>query len=306
MRAVIQCGCFAVVLIAGALLKKKLACGAQLQSLVTKLVMWLILPCSIIAGYSEFQIGAEMLPVAIASLVANGILILVGSQIGKTFDSRFENLLLFSGYNTGSIALPFAQTFFGSTGVVATCVFDAVNAVFCCGGSYALASAMFGKGGKNRLAVFLKSLLTSHIFLIYMLMLALNLLNIHLPKAIVSFAGMISPATGYLAMLMIGLGFDREFRFLAIRTVTKPIALRYLVCGAMALAAVLLPLDLSAAMRAILAVNLLAPFTILSPAYIQKSGYSIEHASLAISVSSFVSVVLLSAICLSCAAVGIA
>ena len=299
MSAVIQCACFVCLLILGVLIKKYTAFGENLLGIVTKLVMWIAMPCAVISGYSGFRITAAVVPIALLSLGVNLLLVFLGSRMGNTTQERAENVILFTGFNTGCFPLAFAQSFFGSGAVAATCVFDMVNALFCCGGSYAIASALYKKDGGSWVSSLVKSILSSHIFLIYLLMMALNLARIQLPGSIVEITGRIAPCTGYLAMLMIGLGFDRGFTLSSLKTVLRPVAAR-LAFSILLSAAVLVIPGLLTGLKDVAVLNLLAPFTILSPIYIQKYGFSTEHASLAISVSSFVSVLLLSVFSLAC------
>ena len=57
-------------------------------------------------------------------------------SIGKDREERAFNILNLPGYNIGNFTMPFAQSFLGPVGVVATSLFDTGNAFICLGGAY--------------------------------------------------------------------------------------------------------------------------------------------------------------------------
>ena len=60
-------------------------------------------------------------------------------SIGKEREERAFNVLNLPGYNIGNFTMPFAQSFLGPVGVVATSLFDTGNAFVCLGGAYSVA-----------------------------------------------------------------------------------------------------------------------------------------------------------------------
>lgn len=299
MYLLIQCLCFVCLLILGIQIKKCTQFGDNLLDLVTKLVMWVAMPSSVIAGYSGFRISASVVPIVLLSVCVNLLLAFLGSRMGKDSRERAENIILFTGFNTGCFPLAFAQSFFGSGVVAATCVFDMVNALFCFGGSYAIASALYRKDSGGWASSLVKSVLRSHIFLLYLLMMVLSSAQIQIPELVLDITGWIAPCTGYLAMLMVGLGFDRNFQLSSLKTVLRPVSVRLAFSVLLSTVVLVVP-GLLAGMKDVAILNLLAPFTILSPIYLHKYGLSTERASLAISVSSFLSVLMLSVFSLMC------
>ncbi len=148
---------------------------------------------------------------------------------GKSGEERAFHILNMSGYNIGNFSMPFAQGFLGPTGVVATSLFDLGNAIICLGGSYSLAS-MSAKGKKKiSLLPMVKTLFQSIPFDIYLFMTLLSLLHWNLPGPVLTFAGIVGNANAFLAMLMVGVGFqlsgDRE----QIGKIAKIILVRYSV-----------------------------------------------------------------------------
>ena len=59
-----------------------------------------------------------------------------GMTYGKARQERAFSMLNLSGYNIGTFAMPFVAGFLPPTGFLATCLFDAGNAIMCTGGTY--------------------------------------------------------------------------------------------------------------------------------------------------------------------------
>lgn len=92
--------------------------------------------------------------------------------------------------------------------MLATSLFDTGNSFVCLGGSYSIASMIKGGGKGFSVKKIALTLLCSIPFDIYVLMLILNLLQIRLPDAVTTFAGIVGNANPFLAMLMLGVGFQ--------------------------------------------------------------------------------------------------
>jgi predicted permease len=111
------------------------------------------------------------------------------------------------GYNIGTFAMPFTQSFLGPMGVVTTSLFDVGNAFVCLGGAYGIAAAVKAGEGFNGKRIF-RTLSHSVPFLAHLMMVILNLLGWTLPTPVVSFAQIVGNGNAFMAMLMIGVGFQ--------------------------------------------------------------------------------------------------
>ena len=100
------------------------------------------------------------------------LLNLRSSREEKAFD-----ILNLPGYNIGCFTMPFAQSFLGPMGVIATSLFDSGNAFICLGGAFGVASSVKdGKGFDVRRVI--KALSRSVPFMTYLLMVIMNLLQL--------------------------------------------------------------------------------------------------------------------------------
>ena len=69
-------------------------------------------------------------------------------------------MLNLPGYNIGTFALPFTQSFLGPVGVLTTSIFDLGNAIICFGASFSIARAV-KEGGRADFRRILKTAVSS-------------------------------------------------------------------------------------------------------------------------------------------------
>jgi predicted permease len=148
------------------------------------------------------------------------------------------------GYNIGTFALPFTQSFLGPVGVLTTSLFDVGNSFICLGGAFGVARAVKEGAGFD-----LKRILTAPLrsipFLTHLTMVTLNLLALDVPGPVLSMAEIVGNANAFLAMLMIGVGFNLSGEKGQTGAIARVLVVRYSFAAALALACwFLLPFDL--------------------------------------------------------------
>ena len=188
-----------------------------------------------------------------------------------------------------SLSLPFVQNFLGPTGVVVTSLFDSGNAVICLGGAYSLAAIVKGEGKGIPIGRMVRTLVKSVPFDAYLVMTILCLLGIRLPQQVVMFSEIIAGSNAFMAMLMIGVGFqlsgDRE----QIGTIVRILAVRYGIAALLsAVFFFLLPLPLE--YRQPLAVLAFAPLSSAAPAFTEELKSDTGLASAVNSISIIISI----------------
>lgn len=261
---------------------------------LSKIVLKITLPAAIVCSFADKEIDASMLTLSLLGLaggliyISAGFLMNAGAARGK---KAFEILNL-SGYNIGNFTLPFVQSFLGPTGVVVTSLFDTGNAVICLGGAYSAASIVKGeeKGKGVPVAQIAKTLVKSVPFDTYLIMTILCLLNIRLPAAAVSFAEIIANGNAFMAMLMIGVGFQLSGDKTQLGTMVRILGVRYGIAAV--LAAVfyfLLPMPLE--YRQTLAILVFAPVASSAPAFTADLKEDIGLSSAVNSVSILISII---------------
>ena len=231
-----RAGCFVAIIILGFVLRRTGFFKENAFEVLSKIVLKITFPASIVVSFAQMDVEPAMLTIAGLSFAGGILYMLVGylSHLRKPKNEQAFAVLNLPGYNIGIFTVPFVQSFLGPVGMVATSLFDIGNAFICLGGAYGVASAM--KAGKGlsfkRIG---KALLTSLPFMCYIIMILINLLNITVPAVVLSFADILKSANAFLAMLMIGVGFQIKADKDKIGKLVKFVVLRYLIAIPVAL-----------------------------------------------------------------------
>lgn len=231
-----KAGCYIAVIILGFVLRRVGFFDEHAFSVLSKLVIKVTLPAALIANAVGRQIDLDMLTVVLLGFGGGVIYMVFGYLMNRRGDREQQafEILNIPGYNIGTFALPFTQSFLGSVGVLTTSLFDVGNAFVCLGGAYGVASAV--KEGKGfDIKRILKALGTSVPFLAHIITVGMNLANIPIPGVVAQCAGIIADANVFLAMLMIGVGFKLEGDFSQLGRILRILAVRYGVAAVLAL-----------------------------------------------------------------------
>ena len=208
LDVLIRAGSFVFIIFLGYGLKRIGFFKQEDFVLISKITIRITLPAAIIVNFAGKQFDTSLLFLSLLAILCGTIYILVGFLMerkrGK--DNQAFSMLNLSGYNIGSFVIPFAQSFLGPMGVIATSLFDTGNAVVSLGGAFSLAS-MVKDGNGFSFKRLLRSLSRSVPFVFYMLMLFICLIDLPIPVFVTSCAGIIGNANPFMAMLMIGVGF---------------------------------------------------------------------------------------------------
>ncbi len=285
---------FILIIVTGYVLKKKGFFHPDDFYLFSKVVIRITLPCAIISNFSRISMDNSLLFMCVLGLAANLLMVIVGFVVnlrGTGLDKAFDMINL-SGYNIGNFTLPFVQSFLGPMGFAATSLFDAGNAVMCTGVTFTMSSLVAGTGDRPSVKNVAKSLFSSLPFDAYLIMTMLAVLRIGLPEVVVSYAETVGGANAFLALLMIGIGFEIRMEKDKLARILRILFLRYGIGVGLALAAYyLLPYDLE--VRQALALTVLGPISSVAPAFTGKVGGDVETASAVNSLSIVMSIVMI-------------
>lgn len=250
-------------------------------SVVSKIVLYLTLPCAIIINFSNLILDKSLILIIGIGFLCTIVSAIIGylMGLGKSNADKGFNMINITGYNIGCFTLPFAQAFLGPAGIVAICLFDAGNAAMATGGTYALAASLDKKKGESfDFGAIGKRLLQSPPLVCYTIMLVLALLNQKLPTPMLDLVGLIGDANAFLAMFMIGIGFELKLKKVQVIQSTKIIIMRYVIALVFAfLCYQFLPFSLE--VRKAMALVVFSPVSSISPAFTQKLGGDVGVAS---------------------------
>lgn len=287
---------FVLIIMMGYLLKRVGFFHADDFFLLSKIVVKITLPCAIIYNFSSLVMDNSLLIMCVLGFGCNVLLVAIGffmnirrSGLDKGFD-----MLNLSGYNIGNFTLPFVQSFLGPVGFAVTSLFDSGNALMCTGFTYTLAAQAAGSSDKVSVKRMALTLFSSIPFDSYVVMTLLAVCQIRLPSVIRNFAQIGGNANAFLAMLMIGIGFEIRADRKKVFRIMRILGVRFGVSVLMALGFYYLS-PFSLEIRQTLAIIMLGPASSVSPAFTGRIGGDIELSSAVNSLSIVVSVISITA-----------
>ena len=289
-----KAGSFIAIIILGYVLRRRGFFKEEDFYVLSRIVLKITLPAAIVTNFTGIDMKPSMLLMSLLGL--GGGIILTGMAFlisaGKNGEEKAFNIINLTGYNIGNFTMPFAQSFLGPLGVVATSLFDSGNALVCLGGTYSVAVMAKGEKGKFSIMPIIKTLLSSVPFDAYLLMTVLSLLHLSLPAPMVSFTGIIANRNAFMAMLMLGVGFKMTLDKSRMGKIIQILFIRYSVSIALAAAFYfLLPFELE--YRQALAILALSPIASAAPAFTGDLDGDIGLASAVNSISIVISIVLI-------------
>ncbi len=227
---------FVLIIIISYLLKRGGFFKPKDFKLISNIVLKLTLPCAVISNFNRISVEATLFELVLIGILCNLVTIGIGYLMAwrKSKDEKAFNMINYSGYNIGCFTMPYIQTFLRPDCVVATCLFDAGNSVLCTGATYSMAAAVAGKGEKSTIGVFFRRMFSSIAMDVYILMVLLATINFKLPNGVIAFTDTVGAANAFLAMMMIGIGFEVHFSKEKLFKIGQVLLHRYLIAVGLA------------------------------------------------------------------------
>ncbi len=203
---------------------------------ISNIVLKITLPCAVISNFNRIDVDASLFSLVLIGVFCNLLTIGFGYLAGlhKSRETRAFNMINYSGYNIGCFTMPYIQSFLGPSGVVATCLFDAGNSLLCTGATYSMAAAVARTGEKSTIGLFFRRMFSSIPMDIYILMVLLAWMRIKLPYSVTAFTDLVGAANPFLAMVMIGIGFELHTDRKSLLRIGTILFNRYLVASLLA------------------------------------------------------------------------
>lgn len=283
---------FVAVIIMGYLLKRAGFFHAKDFYLISGIVIKITLPAAIVSNFSRITMDYSLLAMCLIGLFCNFVTIGVGylMNLNGSKENKAFFMLNMSGYNIGNFTMPFVQSFLSPVGFAATSLFDAGNSVMCTGMTYTLAGMVVGEEEKPSLKKMIRKLFSSVPFDAYVVMTLLSILSIRLPAVVVSFADTAGGANAFLALLMLGIGFEIRMEKEKLARIIKILSVRYVIAVLLSAGFYFLaPFDLE--VRQTLAIVSLGPVASVAPAFTGALNGDVEMASAVNSLSIIISIV---------------
>lgn len=197
--------------------------------LISNIVLKITLPCAVISNFNRINVDPTLFELVAFGVVCNLVTIALGWLAARRSGQHAQAfwMINLSGYNIGCFTMPYIQSFLGPAGVVATCLFDAGNSLLCTGATYSMAAAVAGTGERSTPALFLKRMFASIAMDTYILMVILSALSLKLPAPVIAFTDVVGGANAFLAMMMIGMGFELHLSLHQLRRAGAILLMRY-------------------------------------------------------------------------------
>ena len=161
------------IIVLGYFLKRVGLFGKDDYDVAAKICMNVTLPAAIITGFGSYEQDYSLFIVVLLGALCNAAMIAAAWFITARSARKERIFQLFAppGYQIGTFTLPYIGGILGPYGILVTCMFDMGNALFACGGTYAIVSASPAVEGAERLPVkeLIKRVFSTVPFLIYII-----------------------------------------------------------------------------------------------------------------------------------------
>ncbi len=285
-----------IILCAYALKRAGIFCKED-NRIVMKLILNVTLPAAVVAGFGGYTRDLSLVLAAFLGFGLNVVMMLAGylAAYRKSREEQTFNIVNYSGYNIGTFAMPYLQSFLGNAGTIVACIFDAGNALMCTGLTYAFAAGFCGKQVERGLGAFAVRLFASVPFDVYGIMLALYVLDVHLPEPVYRIASAFGSGNAFLAMFMIGLAFELKLERDQVRDVAWALIIRF-GCAAVFALGIYYLTSWPRTVRQTLALIVFAPVSAMTVINTQRCGGDTEKAGVISSLSILTGIIVITSL----------
>lgn len=258
----------------------------------SKIVLRITLPCALAVSFDTFDLTPSLLFLALLAFGVNLIQQVAGFLLGRRQGRAAQTfgVLNVGGYNIGLFAMPYLSGLLGHQAIAYAIIFDVGNSLAAAGIGYAWAMSLSRPDRKTSIWRFIVQLLKSPIFDTYLVLLALGGLQLHLPRAVISFATIVGSANTFLAMLMIGIGLEVSLSSAKYAAAARLLAARYGMAVVFTVAMwYLLPTE--PLVKIIVAMLFFAPIPSMTSGFTADARGDVELSTFMTSISIFIGIV---------------
>lgn len=259
----------------------------------SNIVLRITLPCALIVSFDTFELTPALLFIAVGAFVVNLLQQCSGFLLGRNHGRAAQafGVLNVGGHNIGLFAMPYLSGMLGPQAIAYAIIFDVGNTLAAAGVGYAWGLSLSQPDRRMSLLRFLRQILRSPVFDTYLFLLVLGAFHLHLPRAVISFAGIVGGANTFLAMLMIGIGLEIALPHHKYLAAARHLGLRYVLATCFALIVWWMPLDQF--VRVVLCMLLFAPLPSMTAGFTAEAKNDVELSTFITSVSIVVGIVVM-------------
>lgn len=290
---------FILIILLGFILKSTRWLGKDDALILTKILLNVTLPATIIIAFSKLSYSSEFFLIVLVGLTAScaPLLLWFCLSVKSDSESRLFSMINVSGFNIGCFALPFINSLIGDQAGAYAALFDTGNALMMTGGAFAIATSLLRINGNETgiIKSIAKQLAKSHLFILYILLTIFVALDITLPEPLLKLIEPIAQANAFVAMLIIGLMFTPQVGKKKLTLSLKIIFFR-LINSAIFSILIYNYLPVSEAARQVLAIIVFSPISALAPLFTLKSKGDVELSSFTNNLSILVGLISMSVV----------
>ena len=229
----------AVFIVLGYLLRRFNILKDQAFAAISALVLNVTLPCVILTNLNGVRIEGDMLLIAGLGLLTNIIFLVWGLFLSRNIaDTQWRDFVRLNvgGYSVGPFAVPYVQSFFPTTGLMATCMFDVGNGGMAGGGTFAVIAGTRVKTTLWRtVKVIASKLVRSGPLVTFAFVGLMSVLDMRLPEGVITSTAVGAHANTFLCMIMIGESINLSVTFKDLLYILKILAVRLVIQVGLAL-----------------------------------------------------------------------
>ena len=272
----------AIFIVLGYVLRRFNILKEEAFAAISALVMNVTLPCVILTNLNGMKIHAEMVMLAALGLGANVILLAWALFLSRHVkDQKWRDFMRLNmgGYSVGPFEVPYVQSFFPTTGLMATFMFDVGNVIMAGGGTFAVIAGTRVKTTFWRTVKAIGSrLVRSGPLVTFTFVVVMSLLDLKLPEGIITSTAVGAHANTFLCMIMIGETISFSMTNEKFFQLVGLLAKRWIVCILIALG-VWFFLPFEDEIRMALTLTCLSPIPAMSLVFTAKLGGDIAMAA---------------------------
>lgn len=288
---IVSClGCIAAIAL-GYLMKRFGVLSAEDRKPLNRIITHVTLPCAVLCGAGNLVLDWQVGILVFVGFSGAMLMLLATNLLTRRLPPPERSFYLIScgAFNVGCFTIPFIQSFIAPQYLVFAFAFDAGNALMATNGTYITACSLTGQNRDD--GSFFRRLLSSLPFDTYIVILALSMLHISIPKPVIELLSIGAKANPFLAMFVIGVMLEFHFDKASLIKTSRIVAIRLCFGAAMCAAVCLLPLDEH--VKKLLCVCLFAPISSMAPIFIDAMGGDTSLSSFAFSCSTIASILLM-------------
>ncbi len=260
----------------------------------SRIVLRLTIPCAVITGFNGVSITYKLLLLTVIGIGVNLIAQVTGYLLNrhKSGKEKAFGINNIGSYNIAAFAMPYISGFIGAESMVYASLFDVGNSVGAGGIGYGWSMTTARENGRASAWLFLKNMFSSPIFITYLVLLIIRLLDWQLPAAVITFTATVGSANPFLAMLMIGIGLDLHLDHKKFKLAVKYLAIRYGLALIFTLLVILF-LPMPPAAKTVLCMLFFSPIAAMISAFTSEIGGDVELSAFMTSVSVIVGIIVI-------------